>query len=322
MIKKKVPFITFCTKINLNESKFYFPFISSLIPGNNLLWRTYIKFLWKFVYIKSIIKLFFGFMDFFNISHISLMVRYAYRNDIPIFSIWNFKRCSHFGWKDYPELILSPMAFDFVREYSFNQIYLGPVVELNRLDLNNKIFLNSGLYKLIKSHTSHINIIFCSMGSYDFKYTKRRINFYLQILKIFQNRDDLVLIVSTGKNIDPLAFKFKAKNIFVYQNIPQIQVLKKVDLMINHGGMQSVTECIMLEVPMLIFPLNPNLDQNGNAARAVYHKVGLRGNLKKDSPKIIEQKIDHLLTKRTYFVNNIKKLREKMIGSGDFEKGL
>jgi len=62
----------------------------------------------------------------------------------------------------------------------------------------------------------------------------------------------------------------------------------------------------MLKVPMLVFPLNPNLDQKGNAARVVYRKVGLRGNLNKESPKSIELKIDQLINNKNYFVSKIK----------------
>lgn len=160
------------------------------------------------------------------------------------------------------------------------------------------------------------------MGSYDFKYAKHRVLFFIQLIKILEKRNDLFLIISTGFDINPNAFKIRTKNILLYREFPQIEILKNADLMITHGGMQSVTECIMLEVPMLVYPLNPYLDQNGNSARVVYHKIGLRGKLKKDKAKMIEIKIDEMLTNIAYFLNNIRKLREKIVSSEDFEKGM
>ena len=43
LIKKKVPFLTFCTKVNLNNSEISPPFIYSIIPVNNLLYLYYNK---------------------------------------------------------------------------------------------------------------------------------------------------------------------------------------------------------------------------------------------------------------------------------------
>ncbi len=37
---------------------------------------------------------------------------------------------------------------------------------------------------------------------------------------------------------------------------------------------------------------------------------------------MIEKKIDELLTNSAYFLKNIKRLREEMVSSGDFEKGM
>jgi len=322
LIKKKVPFLTFCTKVNLNKSEILPPFIYNVIPVNNLLYLYYNKLLWNLSFQKRNFSLFINVFFLFKISHFNLVIRYSRKNNINFFKISNNKRCSHFGWKHHPELILSPKEFDFRREFSSNQLCIGPVVELERNESINKAFNNSEYFKLINNSNSNQKIVFCSMGSYDFKYTKLRLYFFLRLIKIFENRNDLFLILSTGSDINPKAFKIKSKNTLLYKELPQIEILKNVDLMINHGGMQSVTECIMLDAPMLVYPLNPYLDQNGNAARVVYHNIGLRGKLKKDTSKMIEKKIDELLTNSAYFLKNIKKLREEMVSSGDFEKGM
>lgn len=322
LIKKRVLFLTFCTKVNLNKSEISPPFIYRVIPVSNLLFLYYNKLLWYLFFQRRNLFLFINRFFLFRISHFSLVIRYSKENNIDFLRISNRRRCSHFGWEHHPELILSPKEFDFPREFSPNQTCIGPVVDLKRDESNNEIFNNSLYFKLINNNNSNQKIIFCSMGSYDFKYAKHRVLFFIQLIKILEKRNDLFLIISTGFDINPNAFKIRTKNILLYREFPQIEILKNADLMITHGGMQSVTECIMLEVPMLVYPLNPYLDQNGNSARVVYHKIGLKGKLKKDKAKMIEIKIDEMLTNIAYFLNNIRKLREKIVSSEDFEKGM
>ena len=56
--------------------------------------------------------------------------------------------------------------------------------------------------------------------------------------------------------------------------IPQIRVLSKAAVHITHGGFTSVRESIETEVPMIVIPFDA--DQPGNAARIVYHNLGVR----------------------------------------------
>jgi zeaxanthin glucosyltransferase len=56
--------------------------------------------------------------------------------------------------------------------------------------------------------------------------------------------------------------------------IPQHEFLQRASIFITHGGLSSVRESIEHEVPMLVIPFDA--DQPGNAARVVYHHLGLR----------------------------------------------
>ena len=81
----------------------------------------------------------------------------------------------------------------------------------------------------------------------------------------------------------------------------------------THGGPNSIFEGIYTETPMLIFPLNNNWDQNGAAARAVYHEVGIKANIT-DSILKIEDQISTLLTDKSYkeaIAEIAKKMRHK-----------
>lgn len=77
------------------------------------------------------------------------------------------------------------------------------------------------------------------------------------------------------------------------------------ELLITHGGHNSIKECIQKNVKMLVFPHMENNDQPGNAGRVQFWGHGLMGNLEKDSVDSIVTKIDELLS------NAKLKLRKK-----------
>jgi UDP:flavonoid glycosyltransferase YjiC (YdhE family) len=102
-------------------------------------------------------------------------------------------------------------------------------------------------------------------------------------------------------------------NVLVLSFAPQVFILKKADLFMTHGGRNSIFEGIYTETPMLIFPLNKSWDQNGNAARAVYHKVGIKSNID-DMTEKIEKQIFTLLADKSYkeaITAMAKKMKQK-----------
>ncbi|MFZ6012995.1 MAG: glycosyltransferase, partial [Bacteroidota bacterium] len=70
----------------------------------------------------------------------------------------------------------------------------------------------------------------------------------------------------------------------------------------------SIKEAIYAEVPMLVYPVDFNTDQPGNAARVTYHKLGLHGDLARDSQYAIEEKLTALITEPE-FVNNVRAMK-------------
>ncbi|MEZ4900626.1 MAG: glycosyltransferase [Spirosomataceae bacterium] len=63
-----------------------------------------------------------------------------------------------------------------------------------------------------------------------------------------------------------------------------IRHARHADLMITHGGLNSVCECLQVGVPMLLCPLGHTAD-HGNAARVVYHGWGLLYDVQKKPSK-------------------------------------
>ena len=81
--------------------------------------------------------------------------------------------------------------------------------------------------------------------------------------------------------------------------------------MITHGGLNSISECIQAQVPMLSFPLIKKVDHFGNSARVEANGFGLKADIEKDSISIIENKILSILNNQ-YFRNTLSQYKEEV----------
>ena len=84
-----------------------------------------------------------------------------------------------------------------------------------------------------------------------------------------------------GNELNIESFEPSPKNVSIFRRVPQLRVLEASDLMVMHGGTNSISECITAGVPMPAYP--GSVDQPGNAARLVYHGMGLMGRMAKES---------------------------------------
>jgi UDP:flavonoid glycosyltransferase YjiC (YdhE family) len=66
-------------------------------------------------------------------------------------------------------------------------------------------------------------------------------------------------------------------NLIVTGWAPQLALLERAAVMVTHGGISTITECIHFGTPMVIVP--GGRDQPGNMARAVYHGIALEARM-------------------------------------------
>lgn len=181
-----------------------------------------------------------------------------------------------------PEFVFSPRGFDLpVTSDWTERIYLGASIDLKRNDFSfdwNKI-------------DKQKKIIYCSLGTYTkrYKYARR---LFLSVIGSVSLKPDCHLILQYG-SIPPEELGKISDNISLFEVLPQMEILQKTSLFITHGGFSSVREALFFGVPMIVFPCW--LDQFGNAARIVYHNVGIRGNIKKVTPAMITKYIHQVM---------------------------
>ena len=68
--------------------------------------------------------------------------------------------------------------------------------------------------------------------------------------------------------------------------------------MVGHGGFSGIKECIFTAVPMVLFPMF--YDHPGNAARVVYHGLGVRGKFGRIDAPGLNRLIDDALENPSY----------------------
>jgi zeaxanthin glucosyltransferase len=87
-------------------------------------------------------------------------------------------------------------------------------------------------------------------------------------------------------------------NTIVVISAPQIQLLKRAALCINHAGLNTVLESLAQGVPMVAIPIS--YDHPGIAARIAYHGVGEFLDLADLTVERLSELIQKILTNPSY----------------------
>jgi zeaxanthin glucosyltransferase len=95
---------------------------------------------------------------------------------------------------------------------------------------------------------------------------------YKHILEAVQPLEDVQVVLSVGKNINPENLGPIPSNVIVVRSAPQIELLKHATLCITHAGLNTTLECLAHGVPMVAIPIG--YDQPGIAARIAHHGAG------------------------------------------------
>ncbi len=106
------------------------------------------------------------------------------------------------------------------------------------------------------------------------------------------------LIISAGRAFSKLSsYKF-ASNILLFERVPQVEILPYMDVVISHGGNNTVNETLSVGKPMLIIPVGG--EQADNASRVVYLGVGLRADIKRSTSEEIYGKVKRLIEEESF----------------------
>jgi zeaxanthin glucosyltransferase len=204
------------------------------------------------------------------------------------------------------EIILVPSEFEFpLKQKTSLQHYLGFMSDNQRLEIADESF--KLIFKKIEEKlTAGSRLIYCSFGTVEQKNKKATKRFLSRLVEVARSSEHVFLFAGTLYNeIKEINI---SNNVFFVSNAPQLFVLQHASLFITHGGLNSAKEAILAEVPMLVYPNNDRTDNNGVSSRIVFHNLGLRGNIKRDTADDIQSKMKKLMTDHG-FKENIKKMK-------------
>jgi UDP:flavonoid glycosyltransferase YjiC (YdhE family) len=213
-----------------------------------------------------------------------------------------------------PELILAPLEFEISPEVKQSeQYYLGLCTRENRYDIEIDNSFEEEWQTILEAKKNNKKIIYCSFGTFYEGPNRILLNFLKIIISAAKSIPDTLLIISINRFIIEIIQKDEPNlvNVLLFSRVPQLKILSVSNVFITHGGLGSIKEAIHYKVPLLVYPLDLNYDQNGNGFKVEYHQLGLRGVFGFDKAHIIKEKIMQLLNNEI-FIKNISEFKEKI----------
>jgi len=192
------------------------------------------------------------------------------------------------GYQELPVLVLCPEAFDFKNaRRKANRFYIEPSVDLQRQEPH------AFPWEALDQSKP---LIYASLGSESHLYEQSP-DIFRAIIEAMNEKPEWQLVLAIGPHLKTTDFEPLPANVLMVNWAPQLKMLERAAIMITHGGLGAVKECIMLSVPMIVFPCR--WDQPFNAARVVAHGLGMRGNINQVTAQQVANLIDSVATNPT-----------------------
>ena len=305
--KYRIPVICVQTTPASEMNCFVPPFNSAHIPNQCLYSKMYILYLWYLYLLKKRVRNLIRKILYLRENHLSVVKRLSIQTGYPLnkyIDYNHYKGYGEFGLKNIPQLLLSPRDFDFPYPLKKNQYAIGPLcLDEGKIKIRDRRYLTVINRILEEKKDNNISFIYCSLGTLNDFGLKNSIKIFQYVIEIGRRNPNYRFIISIGEYINPANLLPTPDNVFLFKILPQKHILQFCDMMIAHGGQNSITECVMNEVPLLIYPFFKGSDLGGNSARVVYHGIGNRGFIEKEAVEVMEEKIQEVLNNPTYRTN-------------------
>ena len=250
----------------------------------------------KFIYL--------GFDDKF------LIRRRIEKNAVPEHYISRSPSLLNFALQHIDEFILVPQAFDFpISELASTRHYIGFMPNEKRHDSSDPAYKKKEAAIFSTKNNKNLKLLYCSFGTIVLE-EKEIVLLFLKRLIAVASIEDYLLLISLQAQPQDVDKLQPFENVYIFNSVPQLEVLSQADIFITHGGINSIKESIYAEVPMLMYPVHSDFDPKGNAVRVAYHGLGLRGNIISDTEKEIQAYIKELLSNPLY-KRSIQELKRK-----------
>lgn len=314
---------TFQTKPDTRKIKSLPPFTSYYLPKFNFASNIYCKLIWQNKLLKYKLNYLNNRILSIGQDNFSLFKKIATFFEVYKKERIDLKRSFCIGVKGIHRFVISPAAFDFPHPGIENVHRIGPLIDIKREGKLTQPRYSTLLKRLESDKENRAEfVVYCSLGTITNRLKNDVKRFFKRIAKVATLNPDMLFILSAGTGFDIEVLFPAPENLLIFDRVPQVDLLQYCDLMITHGGMNSITECIYNNVPLLVYPLSPHWDQPGNSARVVYHGLGLRGKIRKDSVRLISKKINQLKLNYNDYKKNVIVIKSKFDEKNNSEEVL
>lgn len=167
-----------------------------------------------------------------------------------------------------PELVSCPRELMLPKQKSLSQNtwYIEPLIRSTNENDSNFKLPNAARDK---------KLIYISLGSQANLYPERSRLAYLKLMELIRitSDHDWFYALSFHESFALKELGKIPKNVIVSRWIPQINILQQASLMITHGGLGTIKECIFFKIPMIVIPLAR--DQFRNGEQVDHHQLGI-----------------------------------------------
>lgn len=173
--------------------------------------------------------------------------------------------------------------------------YVGPMIDLDRREAR----LDTGTaeawdaYQRVRDQapTPRRPLVYCSLGSF----WSGDVGFLRRVIDVFVRRPEWDLVIGLGGKTSADALAPVPPNVLLLDWAPQVDVLRRADCAITHGGITTINECIQCNVPMVVYSTKHG-DQDGCAVRVAFHRLGVMSDKDSDTSEQIERNIERCLS--------------------------
>ncbi len=207
-----------------------------------------------------------------------------------------------FTYRRLSTLSVHAIEFEFPHTPPARVRYVGPMVDRIRPEEasgESEARLTAALAR--RANEDGCSLIYAGFGSF-WSFDRSILE---ALVATVRRRPEWHLVASVGRDFDEKGLDRPA-NVTLLPWVPQIRILPHCDVVVTHGGINTIDECVLAGVPMLVYCANQT-DMAGSTSRVKYHRLGIVGE-DDDGPDEIEERIDQLITE-TVWRSRVEALR-------------
>jgi len=138
--------------------------------------------------------------------------------------------------------------------------------------------------------------------------------FFNKVAEALGDGDYTVVAISDKENFDHIP-----DNFIVQRRVPQLDLLPYMDMVICHGGFNTVSETLLNAKPIVVLP--KAYDQSYVSSKIMESNTGIRLNFNRFKPQHLREAVEQIISDGS-FAENAGKIKQSLIQAGGIAKGV